>query len=351
MLEMNTKWSALAAVVGLLTGCADAGPSDLLDQSEQAAPEVAAQTIESVEPRTSLEDRPGGGATNKPIEYNDPELKCYKLNAYGSVANKAQKYTVPTQPDLYVAFNVKAPWTGKQYVRSFRALVDNKAVLHHWLLFRQLAGGVESIMPNAVGAHPDGEMLHGWAPGGDDMYMDIDVGMEIPANSVFQLEMHYNNRTGAPSLDASGVEICVTPTAPKNLAGLSWVGTDAIGGASATGTCTPQTTKPIKVISASPHMHKKGRHMKVTLTRAGGAGVETIHDKAFDFDYQQGYLMDFTINPGDKLTTTCTYSGPSSFGKGTNDEMCYFFSIHYPVGSLRKASIWQIIHGPNTCID
>jgi hypothetical protein len=345
MLQVNAKWMARTAALGLLVGCADAGQSghDLGELPFDDAPETAAQVVVSA-------TRTGGGATNKPIQYDDPELKCYKLTAYGNVADKSQKYSVPTTPDLYVAFNVKAPWTGKQYIRSFRALVDNKTVLHHWLLFRQLAGGAEMIMPNALGAHPDGEMLHGWAPGGDDMYMDKDVGMEVPANSVFQLELHYNNRTGAPTPDASGVEVCVTPTAPQNLAGLSWVGTDAILGASATGTCTPQTFNPIKVISASPHMHKKGRHMKVTLTRATG-GVEIIHDKPFDFDYQQGYLMDFSINPGDKLTTTCTYSGPTNFGKGTNDEMCYFFSIHYPVGSLRKANLWQLIHGPNTCID
>ena len=347
MLEMNAKWVARVAAIGLLASCADVGSPDRglaeLPHDGAPQPQPAAQEVEGDVPR-------GGSASNKPIDYDDPQLKCYKLTAYGSVADKSQKYSVPSTPDLYVAFNVKAPWTGRQYIRSFRALVDNKAVLHHWLLFRQLMGGAEAIMPNALGAHPDGEMLHGWAPGGDDMFMDKDVGMEVPANSVFQLEMHYNNRTGAPTPDASRVEICVTPTPPQNLAGLSWVGTDLIAGASATGTCTPQTTKPIKVISASPHMHKKGRHMKVTLTRASG-GVEIIHDKPFDFDYQQGYLMDFTINPGDKLTTTCTYSGPSYFGKGTNDEMCYLFSIHYPVGTLRKANLWQIIHGPNTCID
>ncbi|MET0341554.1 MAG: hypothetical protein ABW252_11185 [Polyangiales bacterium] len=340
MIPARKKLSAVAVALGLFAGCAD-----VPETSEgSGAAEVARQEVVDSTART------GGSATNQPIDYQDPDLKCYKLTAYATPANKAQKYSVPTTPDLYVAFNVKAPWTGKQYIRSFKAIIDNKAVLHHWLLFKQLAGGVEGVMPNALGAHPDGEMLHGWAPGGDDMYLDKDVGMEIAANTVFQLEMHYNNRTGAQTPDASGVEICVTPTVPPNIAGLSWVGTDAIGGASATGTCTPQTNRPIKVISASPHMHKKGRHMKVTLTRAAG-GVELIHDEAFDFDYQKGYLMDFTIQPGDKLTTTCTYSGPSSFGKGTNDEMCYFFSIHYPVGTLRKANLWQLIHGPNTCID
>ena len=55
--------------------------------------------------------------------------------------------------------------------------------------------------------------------------------------------------------------------------------------------------------------------------------------------------------PGDKITTTCTYSSPARFGKATSDEMCYFFSIHWPAGALSRQSLGSIIHGPNTCID
>ena len=291
-----------------------------------------------------------GGASNRAITYADPDLKCYQLRGFASAANKSQKYSVPTTPDLYVAFNMRAPWTGTQYVKSLRSLVDNGPVLHHWLLFRQLNGGTEGVTPNALGAHPDGEMLYGWAPGGDDMWFDPDVGMAIPANSVFQLEMHYNNRTGAPSPDNSGVEICVTPKKPAHITGLSWVGTDAINGTTARGTCTHSSQSPIKLIASQPHMHKKGINMKVDLRRANGT-TETIHDKPFNFDFQRSYIHNLDIKPGDKMLTTCSYSGPSRFGKGTNDEMCYFFSIHTPAGALSRRNLSSIIHGPNTCID
>jgi mono/diheme cytochrome c family protein len=291
-----------------------------------------------------------GGASATRIDYDDPDLKCYELRGFATPANKSQKYSVPTTPDLYVAFNMKAPWTGTQYIKSFRSLIDNAPVLHHWLLFRQLNGGREGVTPNALGAHPDGEMLYGWAPGGDDMWFDADVGMEVPAGSVFQLETHYNNRTGAPSPDSSGVEVCVTPKKPAHVAGLSWVGTDAINGTTARGTCTHSSRAPIKLIASQPHMHKKGSNMKVELRRASGA-TEIIHDKPFDFDYQRAYIHNLEIQPGDKMTTTCSYSSPARFGKGTSDEMCYFFSIHWPAGALSRSNFNSIIHGPNTCID
>ena len=300
-------------------------------------------------PQPGSTDR-SGGASNTELTYGDPDVKCYKLTAFASAANKSQKYSVPTTPDLYTAFNLKAPWTGTQYIKSFKSVIDNSAVLHHWLLFRQLNGGAEGVVPNALGAHPDGEMLYGWAPGGDDMWFHEDVGMQVPGNSVFQLEMHYNNRTGRPSPDASGVELCVTPNRPKHIAGLSWLGTDAIAGTRAVGTCTHSSRDKIRLIASQPHMHTKGTHMKVELARAGGA-KEVIHDKPFDFNFQRAYIHNIDIMPGDKLTTTCTYSAPSTFGKGTNDEMCYFFSIHWPAGQLARQSFSSIIHGPNTCID
>ena len=85
------------------------------------------------------------------------------------------------------------------------------------------------------------------------------------------------------------------------------------------------------------------------MTRAGGQ-TETIHDEPFDFDYQHSYVKDVVIKPGDSLTTTCTYSGPAVFGKGTNDEMCYFFSIYWPAGALSSFGLGTVIHGANSCI-
>ena len=78
----------------------------------------------------------------------------------------------------------------------------------------------------------------------------------------------------------------MTPKKPANVAGLSFVGSDAINGTSATGTCTHASKQPIHLIMSFPHMHTKGTNMKVDLTRANGtrddiraaAGSETDDD-------------------------------------------------------------------------
>ena len=290
-----------------------------------------------------------GHASVKPIEYNDPELECYTLQAYAA-GNRMQKFSVPTTPDVYYNFIMKAPWQGTRYIRSFRSKNDNQAVIHHWIIFKNTSAVAESVAASS-GTHPNAQRLYGWSPGADDVYFDPDVGMKAESSVSYTLEAHYNNTTGAAALDASGVEICVTPQVPKYEIQQAWVGTDGISGITATGTCTPKSSETIHVIAAHPHMHKKGSHMKVVLTRKGGM-QEIVHDEDFAFDYQRMYLKDFVMNPGDMMTTTCTYSEPAKFGTSTNDEMCYFFPVYWPAGAMVSANtLWSVIHGPNTCID
>jgi hypothetical protein len=45
---------------------------------------------------------------------------------------------------------------------------------------------------------------------------------------------------------------------------------------------------------------------------------------------------DKIIMPGDSILTTCTYSRPSIYGEGTNEEMCYDVVLAWPVGALSQ---------------
>lgn len=48
---------------------------------------------------------------------------------------------------------------------------------------------------------------------------------------------------------------------------------------------------------------------------------------------------DTIIMPGDTIKTTCTYSKPSLYGLGTQDEMCYDAVLAYPPGSFTQPGI------------
>ena len=57
------------------------------------------------------------------------------------------------------------------------------------------------------------------------------------------------------------------------------------------------------------------------------------------------------LQPGDRLTTTCSYNAPTTFGRGTNEEMCYWFALAYPAGALTdNGFIGTLTHGANACL-
>jgi hypothetical protein len=287
-----------------------------------------------------------GHASIDPIEYADPDLKCYKFLAHAQ-GDKTKPY-MKSAGQQYINFGFKAPWTAKQYSRAIKLAIDpNSKVIHHWLLFKTPSASDGSIAVGS-GAHGSSDiLLHGWAPGASPIYLDPDLGMLLESNAGYTLEIHYYNETGGPSPDMSGAEVCVTPKIPAHEVALSWVGTDSIAGTSAQGTCNPRNQQPVHIIAAQPHMHLKGNHMKVVVNRAGGM-KETIHDMPFDFEYQRYYVLDTTLMPGDTMTTSCNYSAPATFGSATENEMCYFFSLHWPAGALGGGSL---IHGMNTCLN
>ncbi len=293
-----------------------------------------------------------GGVEMTKIEYNDPLMKCYRFLAHAD-GDKLQPFAVSTQPDQYVNFEFASPWTGLVYARSYASVIDNAAVLHHWLFYKNDNGqqSNDGTAKPSIGAHPGGQLVNGWAPGGTPTYLDPDVGVEMPDTATYTLEIHYNNGTGATAPDSSGIEVCVTPTEPTYVATISWLGTDNINGTMASGTCMPTGSERIHIIGATPHMHIKGKRMQVVLNRADGSS-ETLHDMPFDFNYQIGYSQDAWVEPGDSITTTCYYSAPATFGQATTDEMCYWFALYYPKLALTNHNvIAQLIHGPNTCLN
>jgi hypothetical protein len=266
-----------------------------------------------------------------PPEELPPDVTCYTLKARESAAGA--KFTVPQTPDLYQCFDYVPPWGDKVVqVVAARPIVDNDRVLHHWILYNRTADVTDGTNAACAGLHPDAAFITGWAPGGDGLHLPDDVGLRTESGG-FTLELHYNNTIGAGQLDASGVEVCVTEKLRPKEAAVHWLGTQSLNKLSAAGTCTPINTQPVTILSSSPHMHLQGRHMKTVINRKNG-GSEVLIDEPFDFNTQISYDTPAVIQPGDTLTTTCTYATPTPFGQKTNEEMCYNFVIAYPAGQL-----------------
>lgn len=278
-------------------------------------------------------------------------LTCYKLTAHNG--DFKTPYAVGAAVDSYVNFTFAAPWKTTVYGVVLRPVIDNTKAIHHWLLFEDDVPGTPSGAVAGTGAHPSGQLLHGWAPGGDPLNFRSapdEVGLELPATT-YTVEYHYNS-SDPFAVDASGVEICVQEKKPANIAALSWLGNDnlLVPSTTWTGVCAPISQEPIHIVGVSPHMHLTGTHMKGTITRANGKKV-TLHDEDFDFNYQRSYRKNAVLMPGDTITTECTYSQPMSFGESTQSEMCYLFTMAYPKGALASPDIWgTFAHGGSSCL-
>jgi hypothetical protein len=270
----------------------------------------------------------GGPSTDVPSD-----VQCFDITARAAAGGG--KYEVPTTPDLYQCFNWAPPWGDKKVqVVSASPIIDNSKVLHHWILYNGAEKVADGTSGSCAGAHPTAAFITGWAPGGEPMELPPDVGLRTEGGG-FTLELHYNNKNGAGQLDASGARVCVTEKMRPNEAAVHWLGTQKLNKTTASGTCAPVAKGPVTILSMSPHMHLQGRHMSTSVTRRSG-GKEMLLDKPFDFQTQISYPIRATIEPGDTLTTTCTYAMPTPFGQGTNQEMCYNFVMAYPAGELAQ---------------
>jgi hypothetical protein len=316
---------------------------------------------------------PSQGAAGSGEVSSAPDIEqCYELRAHGQpTAGDKTRYAVPPD-ETYTSFIFKAPWTKPVQGLRFRHLPDNSAVLHHWLLYSESAAGNDGDIDGCELGGPTGflcgqastrALITGWAPGRGDFVLPSDVGLELPApGALMAVEFHYFNTSGTPAQDQSGVEVCVTSKFRPNTASVSWLGTETItlppkATGTATGTCTPQrkgmnATDPIHVLYSWPHMHKLGKHLKSVVQRASGA-QEMLWDGDFSFDFQVLHDTPLLLNPGDSVTTTCTFDNSTnnqvSFGQSTTMEMCFNFTYAWPAHALDNPG-GALGSSTNTCL-
>jgi hypothetical protein len=296
----------------------------------------------------------------------DPNVPtCFDFKNHGQpVAGDTSKYGV-IPGEHYVCNHFKSPWNEPAELVSWQTLYDNQAIVHHWLAYSVPTGGaVDGQFEACIGTHllQDAQLVAGWAVGSNDVDMPPDVALRMPgADREFLIEWHYFNSTGVEQMDASGVRLCVLPQGTRtNLAGITWLGTEFFNGPAGmpagqmsefSGTCQNVSGAPINIVRFWPHMHQWGRNMKSTVVRATGA-TENVFEMPFDFNYQISYEATVVLQPGDAITSTCTFdnqsAAPVAFGPSSDQEMCYQFAFSWPAGALDNG-VLSLVGATNTC--
>ena len=309
---------------------------------------------------------PDGGGSTAPT----PDVDCdvsFELRAY---EGKGDKFPVPMEDDHYECFYFKAEVGADTLATALSPLLDDTRVLHHWLLF---AADNEDEAPSGThrrcnGIHPGAYLMAAWLPGTPALVLPKDVGMEMPSGPTAQfiLENHYNNTARYQgATDNSGVKVCATNKPKSQHAAIHWLGSENItllpnSAGSAQGTCTPSGSDPIHILGVIPHLHQLGRRVTMTVLRANGTR-EVMHEGAFEFENQTYYPKKLQLNAGDRVQTRCEYMNDTSnvvtLGEKTTQEMCYMFTLAYPVGRMNTGGDYRnpltgepFVQGPNRCM-
>jgi hypothetical protein len=359
-------------------GASMAANSASIDAGAIAQPTSTARGVDASAPGTATDDAStqiASGDDGGTAQYSWPSDcdKHYTFRAHNNNgANDTSKKQVAAGSQYYASYYYRAPWTTEEVQGlKFRSIIDNKRIVHHWILYgvnsgTQQDGAVQGGQGEPIGSMQGEFYIAGWAPGAPDIALPDGVGLHLPtgASALFRLEVHYFNTTSTATSeeDASGVEFCVTSHKRAAEAAIHWLGTTNIsipGNAETTlkSTCKPQITNgPVHLISLSSHMHKTGVHSSAILKRANGGPSVTLIDDPFSFMEQSGFAQprdgsapDVLINAGDTIDVTCTFNNTTAqakrFGSNTEDEMCFFYAMAWPRGQLRNGATFSIVPG------
>lgn len=182
------------------------------------------------------------------------------------------------------AGNREAGWVGGYWVRP-----GNNKVLHH--VIARVIGG-----DNRGERAPSGivEMFVAWAPGATQGAFPANSGKPIPANAVFDLELHYTTN-GTPQTDQTEIGLYLLKEKPALRYESIPIANDTFeirpGDASAPVQATFAFRRGATLHSVTPHMHLRGRSMKFELLGTDGRRETIASVPRYDFNWQLTYQL------------------------------------------------------------
>ncbi len=208
---------------------------------------------------------------------------------------------------------------------------------HHAMLMLSEPGPTGTFPCEGTATDVD-SVLFAAGPSTGQMTLPEGVALTIPAGSTLLLQVHLlavgpdaiDGTTAVEGLvvDAGAVEQQAEVVLAGKVEGL----TVPPGSSVQTGTCTFPGESRVHAIM--PHMHARGRHMRVAAR--GAAGDVVLRDAPFEVEDQAFLEVEPSaiIAAGEQLLVDCTYDnpGPETLGFGTqaSDEMCYAIVVRYP---------------------
>jgi hypothetical protein len=197
--------------------------------------------------------------------------------------------------------------------------------LHHVALY----ASTTDIGPGPVECEQmpaDATSLHVWAAGAGDLVLAPEVAIEVPDGTTELIVQAHALRGEDGAAEEAALTIETRRDAMHRAAWLPLrVPTPAINPHQQTVASADCTIDgELHVISTWPHMHRLG-------TEFHGTFIDVV---PFSYDMQRAYDVDALVEPGDTITSACTWFNPTDSvvlpGPLLSDEMCEQALIAWP---------------------
>ncbi|MGD9648101.1 MAG: redoxin domain-containing protein [Pirellulales bacterium] len=202
-----------------------------------------------------------------------------------------EPFDVPAEGTVAYKYFVTDPgFTEDKWVRVAECLPDNRAVVHHIIVF---------VRPPDISKSADRRgfnFLVGYAPGTRPMVAPEHAAKRIPAGSKLIFQLHYTP-IGTPQKDRSSVGLVfvddpatitqeVVTTAASNHSFAIPAGADSHEVRSAR-----RFDKDTLLLSFFPHMHLRGKAFRYELEAADGSREILLDVPRYDFNWQNHFLL------------------------------------------------------------
>ncbi|HZT41070.1 MAG TPA: redoxin domain-containing protein [Chthonomonadaceae bacterium] len=306
---------------------------------------------------------PLGNPKDLPAPPPFPSPNGWKLGTPDLVLSPSRPYHLAADgKDVYREYVLPVSYDEARYLRGVEFKPDNRAVVHHIILFFDPSG--ESAKLDGHDSQPGytvpgdwisppgstwgGQVIWvaGWAPGNTPSLLPEGTAFEIPAHASLVLQVHYH-KDGKPEEDRSQVALYFAEKGKVDKVmhvGAAINATFDLKPGLAHQEVRASFTLPkgvdVHVWAAFPHMHMLGRQMKLWATLPNGTVKPLIWIQDWDFNWQESYRYKtpLALPGGTRVELLAIYDNsernprqPSHppkevrWGEQTTDEMCIGF--------------------------
>lgn len=188
--------------------------------------------------------------------------------------------------DEYRYIYIPTGFTKDRWIKAAEVRPGNVDVVHHVIVFTANPSG---------GTNGLGGSLGGFAPGSPPLVMEKGRGMKIEAGTVLVLQVHYHKEPGQVESDRTSVGILFADKTVKKELRFGTVGTENFvipaGAPDSLVEARVVLKEDIHLEQIIPHMHLRGKDMKVWAKYPDGRIKYLLSVPKYDFNWQTFYKL------------------------------------------------------------